>query len=171
MGLLTPDPGTLFWMVIIFGIVFFILARYAFPVITGMVDKRKEYIDSSLEAARKANEQLRQVKAEGEALLAKAHEEQAAILKEASSARDRIIAEARDKARDEARKVLDETRHRIAAERESAISDIRRQVAVLSVNVAEKVLRKKLSDDEEQRELVERLLDEVKPNDDIDEWT
>lgn len=51
MGLLTPDPGTLFWMVIIFGIVFFILAKYAFPVITGMVDKRKQYIDSSLEAA------------------------------------------------------------------------------------------------------------------------
>lgn len=62
MGLLTPDPGTLFWMVIIFGIVFFILAKYAFPVITGMVDKRKQYIDSSLEAARQANEQLQQVK-------------------------------------------------------------------------------------------------------------
>ena len=70
MGLLTPDPGTLFWMVIIFGIVFFILAKYAFPVITGMVDKRKQYIDSSLEAARQANEQLQQVKAESEALLA-----------------------------------------------------------------------------------------------------
>ena len=68
MGLLTPDPGTLFWMVIIFGIVFFILAKYAFPVITGMVDKRKQYIDSSLEAARQANEQLQQVKAESEAL-------------------------------------------------------------------------------------------------------
>ena len=67
MGLLTPDPGTLFWMVIIFGIVFFILAKYAFPVITGMVDKRKQYIDSSLEAARQANEQLQQVKAESEA--------------------------------------------------------------------------------------------------------
>ena len=75
MGLLTPDPGTLFWMVIIFGIVFFILAKYAFPVITGMVDKRKQYIDSSLEAARQANEQLQQVKAESEALLARAHEE------------------------------------------------------------------------------------------------
>ena len=98
MGLLTPDPGTLFWMVIIFGIVFFILAKYAFPVITGMVDKRKQYIDSSLEAARQANEQLQQVKAESEALLARAHEEQTAILKEASATRDRIIAEARERA-------------------------------------------------------------------------
>ena len=108
MGLLTPDPGTLFWMVIIFGIVFFILAKYAFPVITGMVDKRKQYIDSSLEAARQANEQLQQVKAESEALLARAHEEQTAILKEASATRDRIIAEARERARTEARKALDE---------------------------------------------------------------
>ena len=141
MGLLTPDPGTLFWMVIIFGIVFFILAKYAFPVITGMVDKRKQYIDSSLEAARQANEQLQQVKAESEALLARAHEE---------------------------RKALDETRHQIAAEKESAINDIRRQVAILSVDVAEKVLRKKLSDDKEQLELVNRLLDEVKSNNDIE---
>ena len=160
MGLLTPDPGTLFWMVIIFGIVFFILAKYAFPVITGMVDKRKQYIDSSLEAARQANEQLQQVKAESEALLARAHEEQTAILKEASATRDRIIAEAR--------KALDETRHQIAAEKESAINDIRRQVAILSVDVAEKVLRKKLSDDKEQLELVNRLLDEVKSNNNIE---
>ena len=165
MGLLTPDPGTLFWMVIIFGIVFFILAKYAFPVITGMVDKRKQYIDSSLEAAR---QQLQQVKAESEALLARAHEEQTAILKEASATRDRIIAEARERARTEARKALDETRHQIAAEKESAINDIRRQVAILSVDVAEKVLRKKLSDDKEQLELVNRLLDEVKSNNDIE---
>ena len=155
MGLLTPDPGTLFWMVIIFGIVFFILAKYAFPVITGMVDKRKQYIDSSLEAARQA-------------LLARAHEEQTAILKEASATRDRIIAEARERARTEARKALDETRHQIAAEKESAINDIRRQVAILSVDVAEKVLRKKLSDDKEQLELVNRLLDEVKSNNNIE---
>lgn len=168
MGLLTPDPGTLFWMVIIFGIVFFILAKYAFPVITEMVDKRKQYIDSSLEAARQANEQLQQVKAESEALLARAHEEQTAILKEASATRDRIIAEARELARTEARKALDETRHQIAAEKESAINDIRRQVAILSVDVAEKVLRKKLSDDKEQLELVNRLLDEVKSNNDIE---
>ena len=155
-------------MVIIFGIVFFILAKYAFPVITGMVDKRKQYIDSSLEAARQANEQLQQVKAESEALLARAHEEQTAILKEASATRDRIIAEARERARTEARKALDETRHQIAAEKESAINDIRRQVAILSVDVAEKVLRKKLSDDKEQLELVNRLLDEVKSNNDIE---
>ncbi|MCD8318871.1 MAG: F0F1 ATP synthase subunit B [Paraprevotella sp.] len=167
MGLLTPDPGTLFWMVIIFGFVFFILAKYAFPVIINMVDKRKKYIDSSLEAARQANEQLQQVKAESEALLAQARENQTTILKEASATRDRIIAEARERARVEAEKALDETRHQIAAEKESAINDIRRQVAILSVDVAEKILREKLSDNKEQLDLVNRLIDEVKSNNEI----
>ncbi len=166
MGLLMPETGLLFWMVVIFGIVFFVLAKFAFPVIIGMVDKRKEYIDSSLKAARQAQEQLQQVKAESEKLLKQAHEEQAIILKEAAASRDRIISEARERAREEARKALEETRQHIKAEKESAINDIRRQVAVLSVEVAEKILLKKLSDDEEQLKMVERLIDEVK-NDNV----
>lgn len=164
MGLLTPDPGTLFWMVICFGVVFFILAKYAFPVIIGMVDKRKKFIDSSLEAARQANEQLQQVKAEANALLAQAQQQQTAILKEAAATRDQLIADARARAREEAQKALDETRHQIAAEKESAINDIRRQVAVLSVAVAEKILRKELSDDKEQQDFINRMIAEIEPD-------
>ena len=164
MGLLTPDPGTLFWMVICFGVVFFILAKYAFPVIIGMVDKRKKFIESSLEAARQANEQLQQVKAEANALLAQAHQQQTAILKEAAATRDQLIADARTRAREEAQKALDETRHQIAAEKESAINDIRRQVAVLSVAVAEKILRKELSDDKEQQDFINRMIAEIEPD-------
>lgn len=164
MGLLTPDPGTLFWMVICFGVMFFILAKYAFPVIIGMVDKRKKFIDSSLEAARQANEQLQQVKAEANALLAQAQQQQTAILKEAAATRDQLIADARARAREEAQKALDETRHQIAAEKESAINDIRRQVAVLSVAVAEKILRKELSDDKEQQDFINRMIAEIEPD-------
>lgn len=160
MGLLAPDPGTLFWMVVIFGIVFFILARYGFPAIIGMVDKRKEYIDNSLEAAREANEKLVQIKAESEHMLSQAREERTAILKEATAMRDRLIAEARERAKAEARRALDETRHQIAAEKESAINDIRRQVAVISVDIAEKILRKDLKDEKEQLELIDRLIEE-----------
>lgn len=168
MGLLTPDPGTLFWMVVIFGVVFFVLAKYAFPVIITMVDKRKEYIDNSLKAAREANEQLQQVKAESAKLLAAVQEKQAAILKDAAAARDRIIAEARERARVEAQKKLDETRHQIAAEKESAINDIRRQVAVLSVAIAERIMREKLSGDEDQLAMVNRLMDEARSNTNIE---
>ncbi len=161
MGLLTPDPGTVFWMVLIFGVVFFILARYAFPVILGMVDERKRYIDESLEAARKANEELAHVREETNRLLNEAREEQTRILKEASQTRDRVIKDARLRAQDEARKALEETRSQIAAEQESALNDIRRQVAVLAVDVAEKILRKDLKSEKEQLDLVDRYIDEI----------
>lgn len=161
MGLLTPDPGTVFWMVLIFGVVFFILARYAFPVILGMVDERKRYIDESLEAARKANEELAHVREETNRLLNEAREEQTRILKEASQTRDRVIKDARLRAQDEARKALEEIRLQIAAEQESALNDIRRQVAVLAVDVAEKILRKDLKLEKEQLDLVDRYIDEI----------
>lgn len=161
MSLLTPDGGLLFWMVIVFGIVFVILAKYGFPVIVRMVDERKEYIDKSLEAARQANEQLVGVKAESEAILAKAREEQARILNEALATRERIVKEARTQAQVEGQKLLDEAKKQIQAEKDSAISDIRRQVAVLSVGIAEKILRKNLDNEKEQMAMIDRLLDEI----------
>lgn len=161
MGLLTPDPGLLFWMVVVFGIVFFLLAKFGFPVIIKMVDDRKAYIDNSLKAAREANEQLANVKIEGEKILAQAHEEQARILKSATETRDRIIREAQEKARLEGDRLMDEMKKQIETEKESAIRDIRRQVALLSVGVAEKVMRTKLADEKEQTELISRLVDEM----------
>ena len=161
MGLLTPDPGTVFWMIIIFGDVFFILAKYAFPVIIGMVEERKKYIDQSLEAARQANEQLAQVREETDRMLKEARDEQTRILKEASQTRDRVIKEARVRAQLEAQKALEETRLQIVAEKESALNDIRQQVAILSVDVAEKILRKDLKSEQEQLDLVNRLIDEM----------
>ncbi len=83
MGLLIPDPGLVFWMIVVFGIVFFILAKFGFPVIIQMVDKRKAYIDESLNSAREANKQLANLRVESDKILAQAHEEQAAILKKA----------------------------------------------------------------------------------------
>ena len=161
MGLLTPDPGLLFWMVVVFGIVFFLLAKYGFPVIIKMVDDRKAYIDNSLKAAREANAQLANVKVESEKILAQAHEEQARILKSATETRDRIIKDAQEKARLEGDRLMEEMKKQIETEKESAIRDIRRQVALLSVGVAEKVIRTKLADAKEQTELISRLIDEM----------
>lgn len=161
MGLLTPDPGLMFWMIIVFGVVFFVLAKYGFPVIIGMVEDRKAYIDDSLKAAREANEQLANVKAEGEKVLAQAREEQARILNEASATRDRIIKDAQERAMLEGQRLMDEMKKQIETEKESAIRDIRRQVAVLSVDIAEKIMRSKLADEKEQMELVDRMLDEM----------
>ncbi len=161
MELLTPDPGLLFWMVIVFGIVFFLLAKYGFPVIIKMVDDRKAYIDDSLKTAREANAQLANVRIESEKILAQAREEQARILKSATETRDRIIKDAQDRARLEGDRLMEEMKKQIETEKESAIRDIRRQVAVLSVGISEKVLRRKLEDDKEQKELTDRLLNEI----------
>lgn len=161
MGLLTPDPGLLFWMIIVFGVVFFILAKYGFRVIIKMVEDRKAYIDNSLKAACEANEQLANVKAEGEKILAQAHEEQARILAEAAATRDRIIKDAQNRAISEGDRLMIEIKKQIETEKESAIRDIRRQVAVLSVGIAEKIMRNKLADAKEQEELIDRMLDEM----------
>lgn len=161
MGLLTPDPGLMFWMIIVFGVVFFVLAKYGFPVIIGMVEDRKAYIDDSLKAAREANEQLANVKAESEKVLAQAREEQARILNEASATRDRIIKDAQERAALEGQRLMEEMKKQIETEKESAIRDIRRQVAVLSVDIAEKIMRSKLADEKEQMELIDRMLDEM----------
>lgn len=161
MGLLIPDPGLVFWMIVVFGIVFFILAKFGFPVIIQMVDKRKAYIDESLNSAREANKQLANLRVESDKILAQAHEEQAAILKKAIETRDRIIRDAKEHARIESDRLMDEMKKQIETEKECAIRDIRRQVAVLSVGIAEKVLRSKLSDEKEQVALIDRLMDEM----------
>ena len=161
MSLLLPDTGLLFWMVIIFAIVFFILAKFGFPVITKMLDKRRDYIDSSLRLAREADEKMGRMMEEQSRMIAQAREEQNRILKEAAQARDNIVRKAQEQAQDEARKILDEARVKIEAEKESALREIRSQTAMLSVKVAEKVLRQQLSTDKAQIDLVYRMLNEV----------
>ncbi len=161
MNLMLPDSGLLFWMTIIFAIVFFILAKFGFPIITGMVEKRNKRIDDALEAARTAEEALARLSQEQERLLAEAKAEQSRILQEASQQRDSMIAKAQEEARTEAVKILDEAKVRIQEEKEAALRDVRREVATLSLAIAEKVIRKELSDDKEQMELIGKMTDEA----------
>jgi len=148
-------------MFLSFGIVVFILAKFGFPVIVKMVEDRKAYIDESLLLAQKAHDQLDQVKADGEAIVENARREQVQILSDAAQTRDLLINDAKDKAGVEAQKLIAEARRQILIEKEDAIRDIRRQVAELSVNIAEKVLREKLDQKKEQMDMINRLLDEI----------
>ena len=161
MELLTPDFGTFFWMLVSFIIVLVILAKFGFPALVNMVNERKQYIDDSLKSAREANEKLSHIKEESESILVEARKEQARILKEAMETRTQIVNEAKDKAKAEGGRLLEEARKQIQKEKEDAIRDIRKQVAELSVEVAEKVLRKQLSSEMEQNGMIERMLDEV----------
>ena len=161
MSLLLPDSGLLFWMVVAFGVVFVVLAKYGFPIIVKMVEDRKAYIDQSLTVAKEANEQLTKLKSESDALVATANKEQGRILKEAMEERDKIIREARKQAESAAQKELEAVKVQIQLEKEEAIRDIRRQVAILSVDIAEKVIRKNLADKDAQMDMIDRMLDEV----------
>lgn len=149
----------LFWMLLSFGIVFCILAKFGFPVIVKMVESRQNYIDQSLQAAKQANEQLAKVKESSDALIAQANREQGRILREAAAERDRIVAQAQEQARQAGEKELEEMRRLIEREKNEAITSIRSQVAVLSVQIAEKVIRQKLSDSKEQSEMLDRMID------------
>ena len=161
MSFLLPDAGLLFWMLIVFGIVFFILARYGFPAIVAMLDERKRLIDESVQSAKEANERLVAINAESEAILKSARDEQARLLREAASMRDELIKEARERAEKEGEKMLAETRRVIEMEKQEAVRDIRRQVAILSVEVAQKILRRELSDDTRQKLVIEALINET----------
>ena len=156
----TPDAGLLFWMLLSFGVVFFVLAKWGFPVITRMVDDRKRFIDQSLEAARQANEKLAHIQSESEAILKQTREEQARILKEATLTRDQIIEEAREKARTEGARILEETRLHLEHEKDEVLRDIRRQTAELALEVAEKIMRNNLASERDHMELIERMVEE-----------
>lgn len=156
-----PDSGLIFWMTIIFAIVFFILARFGFPIITGMVDKRSRRIEDAIVAARKAEESLAGLAQEQERLLAEAKAEQTRILAEAAAQRDSMLAQAQEEARKEAGKILAEAKERIKEEKEAALRDVRKEVAVLAVTIAEQVVRKEMSSEKGQMELIDRMVDEM----------
>ena len=161
MNLLLPESGLLFWMTIIFAIVFFVLAKFGFPVITGMVEKRSRRINESLEAARVAEEAIENLNRTKEQVISETRMEQDRLMKEAAAERDLFMQQAQAQAREEADRILMEAREKICQEKEDALRDIRREVAVVSMAVAEKVLRKELSSDKGQQELLDRLVEEM----------
>lgn len=161
MNLLLPDSGLLFWMTIIFAIVFFVLAKFGFPVITGMVEKRRMRIEDAIEAARKAEDAIAHLNQEQERIIAETRAEQAQLKKDAAAERERMIAAAKSEAMAEAQKVMDEAKARIAEEKETALRDMRREVAKLSLAISEQVLRKELDSDEGQKQLIDKLVDEM----------
>lgn len=163
-SILSPDLGLLFWMSLAFIVVLVVVGKFGFPVIVKMVQERKNFIDESLKNAREANEKLANIKSESEAILRNAHEKQAQILKEAMATRDTIIKEAREKAQEEGRKLILEAKAQIAAEKESALQEVRSSVVDLSVHIAEKVMRQKLESDSEQEELINNMLNEMTKN-------
>jgi F-type H+-transporting ATPase subunit b len=164
MDLVTPGIGMIFWTTLFFLILLFILGKFAWPAILSAVNARNESIRKALESAEKAREEMAKLQASNEKILAEAKAERDAMMKEARDVKDKIIAEAKGKASEEAAKLIKNAREAIQNEKRSAISEMKQQMAILSVDIAEKVLKSKLGNEKEQKDLVKRLIDDIDLN-------
>lgn len=161
MELITPDFGLLFWMTLAFGIVFFVLAKFAFPVITGMLKKREEEINNALELAQRTHKEMEQLQAENELLITKAREEREKILSEARQMHDDFIAEAKIEANEMKERIIANAKESIENERMAATTEIKNYIADISIKIAEKILEKKLDSDKEQLDYINTILQDI----------
>ena len=164
MNLLTPGFGLLIWTLVAFLVVFYLLAKFAWPAIIGGLRERENSIAESLESAKRVKEEMTQLKSDNEALLAKAREERAQLLKEARDTKDRIINEAKEQAKAEAAKIIAESQAAIQAQQMAALTEVKNQVGKLVIEVSEKVLRKELADKQAQESHIKGMVDSVKLN-------
>ncbi|MDR2475483.1 MAG: F0F1 ATP synthase subunit B [Bacteroidales bacterium] len=160
MELFTPEVGLICWMLVPFLIVFFVLGKFAWPVIIKGVSERANFIDQSIQSAKDANEQLASIKALGETMLTEARNEQLRILNDANQARNQLLDEAKKQAKQEAEKILSAAQLTIQKEKEDISRQVRSEIAVISIGIAEKIIRNRL-DASEQEELVNRLVEEA----------
>jgi F-type H+-transporting ATPase subunit b len=161
MSLLTPDFGLLFWMLVNFLIVFGILAKFGFPVITRMVNERRDHISQSLKAAEEATKKLENVRQESLTILDEARIRQTEIIKKAIADGEQIVRNAQQKAAEETEKQLEAARRSIDLQKEKALSEINAQVALLSVDIAEKILRQQLDDRKRQESFALQMVEEA----------
>jgi len=164
MKLVTPDIGLLFWMIVSFSIVLFLLKKYAWKPIMKALSEREQNIEEALNTARKAKEEMAALKSDNERLLNEARGERDKMLKEARDTKDSIIAEAKGKAQVEANKIMSSARDAINNEKMAAIAELKNQVAKMSIEIAEKILRHELSNDEKQKALMENLIKDISLN-------
>jgi len=163
MELVKPEFGLVFWMTLSFLIVVFILSKFAWGPILNSLKERETSIEDALNAAKKAKDEVANMKAENEALLQEARQERDRMMKEARDTKDAIVAEARSKAKSESDRLLAMAQS-IQNEKMAAITELKNQVATLSIEIAEKVIRQQLANDEKQKALVTELLKDVKMN-------
>lgn len=162
--LVLPDPGLVIWSTLAFLILLFILGKFAWKPIMKAIGEREKGINDAIASAEKVKAEMAQFKSENEALLAKAREERAQLLKEARDTKDRIIAEAKEQAKADANKIVADAQAAIQQQKMAALTDVKNQVGQLVIEVAQKVLRRELSNKTEQENYIKDLTKEVKLN-------
>ena len=161
MELFTPDFGMIFWMFVSFAVLFFILWKFAWPMIIKNVESRADLIDKGVEYAQSAKEQLDHAREEADKYIAEARRQQADMLREADKMKTQIIEEARVAAQTEAKKVMDNAKLTIEQERKVAQEQFRNEVSAFALDIAQKVVRNQLKEEKAQEKLVNSLLDEI----------
>ncbi len=162
MELLTPGIGLIFWMTIIFVIVLVILGKWGWPVLIKSIKKRETDIRDSLDAAKKAQEEMKQLKLDNETLLQEAKRERDELLKDAKKLKDQIIEQAKQQANLEADKIIVQARENIETEKRKAVEDLKNQISIFSIEIAEKVLKSELSDKEKSEKIISQELENIK---------
>ncbi len=160
MDLVTPQIGLLFWTVLIFLILVFLLAKFAWKPILNMVEERTKNIEDALNSAENAKKEMAGLKAENEQIMKEARAERDKIVREAREMKDKIIEESKETAKAEADKILAQARKLIDDEKRAAMNELKDQVASLSIEIAEKILTKELSDKKKQAELIDDILNQ-----------
>jgi F-type H+-transporting ATPase subunit b len=162
MELVTPGIGLLFWMTLSFGVLLFVLGKYAWKPIMKAIHEREESIETALNAAEKAREDMLALKSDNELLLKRAKEERDAMLRDARKLKEGILEEARSKANEEGLRIIESARESIQYEKMAALTELKNQIAALSIEIAEKVIEQELSDKGKQKEFTEKLIDKIK---------
>lgn len=161
---LTHPESLIFWTVIVFVILFILLRKFAWKPILSAVNTRESKIEDALEAAKKAQEEMKNLQADNEKMLAEARAERDAMLKEAREIKDKMIADAKETASAQGAAILEQAKAEIQSEKRSALAELKTQVASLSLEIAQKVVKDELSDNAKQMKQVEKMLDEVTLN-------
>lgn len=164
MELVTPGIGLIFWMTISFGLVLFILGKFAWKPIMKGLHEREDSIEKALHAADEAKKEMQKLKAGNEQLLLQAKEERDNLMKEARQLKEAIISEARARADEEGNRIIAIARESIQYEKMAALNDLKSQIAIISIEIAEKIMKQELADKEKQTKLTETLLKDIKIN-------
>jgi len=164
MGLLSPHTGTLIWMLIAFLIVFFLLKKFAWKPLLNALKMREDSIANALQAAENAKKEITELHITNEKIIAEAKKEYDKIISEGSELKESILNKAKGQAASEATKLIEDARSSIKSEKEAALKEIKEHSVNLSITIAEKLLREKLVSNEEQKDLIDRLLRETRMN-------
>lgn len=161
MELVLPGIGLTFWMVLVFGMLLFLLKKFAWKPILSALSERENSIEEALKSAEHAKEQMEKLQSDNEALYKKAREERDLILKEAREMKDNIIGEAKKSAEEEGKRMIQKATEEINKQKGAAIAELKGQVASLSVSIAEKLINNQLSNSDEQQKIIASQVDHL----------